>query len=906
MLCTYDPRTRNKWSIENKRQGVNRAMSDEQTIYIGPQDDLTSVRERLERIPARRVTLVIPSQTLLRNLIAWRNLYDRAQKLGKEVLIISSDPQIRSVAQAAKFKVASLESGPPGNRPRPSGRISRPSPGGRGPSTRPPPGRIPPKGPGEQPDNGSSPFRQSGQPPLREPRSAEPRPQSRIVPAEEPVADDLSDTQIPPMAPFEQGYSQPYDFRFDPSSPISPLSREQIEEEPNMLFDDVQTSQNIIKAASEGSKGEAPADTPQTFSVPAEQQPSTQEPFEPYKVIPLSGESDPFADMSDSEPPLAGEQRGSVSIDGFDTTEQHIQDIPDFQDMPDFTTEKIQSDYDDEVHEGNHDPVVVDADPPGRTWMDMLAESEQEDEGTANPPQTYSVRPRNGLVGNMQPQQRDSERSSMPFIEDEPTEIIPPDPPAEPVPPPIRARASASSPVPAGPPSSSRGRGSQSSPTRSNQPVPPRAQNKQETPRSGGTKPSSALGVAGGVGKQTGAKETASRRRRSNSVVVVVAIIIAVLLLIGTLAFAVPSATVTVTLAAKEYTSPVKLIAKPRQAVVPGFAPAESLTHDFSVSVTANATGSKAGPGAPTATGTVTFTNTGKVGLDIPTGTVVATANGIQFTTTEDVFVVPPGSSVPPTMSITVQGSINADAGTVTVIPLDSKSAIAKHNGVSVTDVQLQITNPSAITGGGSKQVTAVQQADLDAAKAKARSQEQSAIDTWVKQNTHTGDVAGTPIVTASTVVNSPPVNAEEDGGSFLVTVKLTVAMLIVRNANLQAATVATLNDALKKDKAYNGTYVVLSDSKQPLTIGRPTVKGDDQSLLLSFTPTATIVPNISKEQVQHLLVGKWKAEAPSALLALNPPKTTYVHAASVEIWPSFINWMPLLGSRIDVNFVAG
>ncbi len=58
-------------------------MSDEQTIYIGPQDDLTNVRERLERIPARRVTLVIPSQTLLRSLIAWRNLYARAQELGK-------------------------------------------------------------------------------------------------------------------------------------------------------------------------------------------------------------------------------------------------------------------------------------------------------------------------------------------------------------------------------------------------------------------------------------------------------------------------------------------------------------------------------------------------------------------------------------------------------------------------------------------------------------------------------------------------------------------------------------------------------------------------------------------------------------------------------------------------------
>src|SRR5947209_3550843 len=160
-------------------------MSDEQTIYIGPQDDLTNVRERLERIPAHRVTLVIPSQTLLRSLIAWRNLYARAQELGKEVLIISSDPQVRSVAQGAKFKVASLESGPPSNKSRPSGRILRQSPGGRGQNSASAELRIPPRGPGAQRESGSWRSRQAGQPPLREPPPAQPSPESRSTPADE-------------------------------------------------------------------------------------------------------------------------------------------------------------------------------------------------------------------------------------------------------------------------------------------------------------------------------------------------------------------------------------------------------------------------------------------------------------------------------------------------------------------------------------------------------------------------------------------------------------------------------------------------------------------------------------------------------------------------------------------------
>ncbi len=96
--------------------------SDEHTLYVKPEDDLTAVRVFLEQIPLRRITLVIPVQTQLRSHVAWKLLHARARELGKEVLIISSDPQIRSVAQAVKFKVAHSESSAtdkplPGSRP---------------------------------------------------------------------------------------------------------------------------------------------------------------------------------------------------------------------------------------------------------------------------------------------------------------------------------------------------------------------------------------------------------------------------------------------------------------------------------------------------------------------------------------------------------------------------------------------------------------------------------------------------------------------------------------------------------------------------------------------------------------------------------------------------------------------
>ena len=69
--------------------------------------------------------------------------------------------------------------------------------------------------------------------------------------------------------------------------------------------------------------------------------------------------------------------------------------------------------------------------------------------------------------------------------------------------------------------------------------------------------------------------------------------------------------------------------------------------------------------------------------------------------------------------------NVNADAGAVTVIPPESLTAIVKSSNfiaganVTLADVQhLQVTNAQPITGGGTQSVHAVQQADLDAAKA--------------------------------------------------------------------------------------------------------------------------------------------------------------------------------------------
>src|SRR6266581_468755 len=120
-------------------------MADEHYIYLSPEEDLTSVRERLQKIPNRRIVLVVPAETQLRSHTSWRVLHSSAHDLGKDVSIISSDRRIRSVVKAAGFKAADQHGSHASTKSRPG---SSPSRGGSGGKTSPRPSSPPVKGSG--------------------------------------------------------------------------------------------------------------------------------------------------------------------------------------------------------------------------------------------------------------------------------------------------------------------------------------------------------------------------------------------------------------------------------------------------------------------------------------------------------------------------------------------------------------------------------------------------------------------------------------------------------------------------------------------------------------------------------------------------------------------------------------
>ena len=226
-------------------------MADEQIIYLSPEEELTNVRERLEKIPSRRIILVVPGQTQLRSHVSWRLLHARARELNKELLIISSDRQIRSVVKAAGFRVAdSLESQPSGR----SSRSGRASLGGKTSARL----RTPPGKGASSPSTGGLRNRQDAQsahslPPMQpiEPFANHPA----LGPKIEDLSSHKDDVPLGRMsssAPstFEiedvqdEAYEPPFNYGMSalapPVHPINSMTPPYEEEEPNLWEEDIQ------------------------------------------------------------------------------------------------------------------------------------------------------------------------------------------------------------------------------------------------------------------------------------------------------------------------------------------------------------------------------------------------------------------------------------------------------------------------------------------------------------------------------------------------------------------------------------------------------------------------------------------------------------------------------------------
>ena len=841
-------------------------MADEQIIYLSPEEELTNVRERLEKTQARHIILVIPPQTQLRSHVGWRLLRSRTRELNKDVLVISSDRQIRAVVKAAGFRVADSQESPASGGIRPGSRPSRSGSGGRTPARV---RNVPGTGTGRgTPDRGSSTdIRRREQPARTTPDKQSSTPQEPVSHVDDPSKSGTTNPISSTFGPQGKAFGPDYDYRIETSPSRFTAKPEQEDDEPDQLVEDYNVAQSILRAAEQGKIGAATSPT-------EGQLPPPQSPGAPRAFNEIA--QDPFAFMEDRYPSPLPEQRGRSSLEELD------EEIPDISNYP--TSVLSSGDIEDLGDEGD---IVK----PGRSLPRSWSKPVLEEPETAESSRIYGVRPRNNRQGNIP--QDDEVEDELPPIANQSTRAVPP-PRRVTTPLPYTGTRTPTPQPQAQPPAPGRPR----MPTRGTPAAPP--QRGTGRPASTASGRQAAARTPARTAPAKGARTGGMRGLLTAILTIILIVVVAVVLI-----YFVPSADVTVTIPSQTFSTPLALTAtaNSQQDVVLHTVAATTLVFDTSATGTGPASGSKK-VGTTPATGTVIFTNNGNTPVDIPTGTIVSTTSGKKFATTVDALVLKKGSDVGNSVPVQVQAQVqgtdgNVPINSITVIPSDSHNLDNIRNAnPPKTQVNLSVTNPEPFTNGGVGNATTVTPSDIAKLKATLEPQVQQRANAWLAQQVRVDDVQGKP-VQKEMVAATPDLGQVTPSGTFMERLSLHMTVLVVRAADLQAAAQAEFNAAAMKAKA---NYALVPQQKVNLakTSSKAcTPVSSETSIVLCYTATGQIAPQVSEQKIRDLMVRKPVQEAESELTSSVPG----ISSVGITINPGFFPWMPLQSQRISVHF---
>jgi hypothetical protein len=844
-------------------------MADEESIYLNPEEELTSVRERLERSQARRIILIIPQQTQLRSHVGWRLIHARMRELGKELLVVSPNRQVRAVARAAGFKVAESQEAT-SSRPRPGGgtqpgaittRRSRFGSRG-GPESR--VSQLPGGRSRAIPGASNKPLAKQPTPvrPDYEEEATLERPgkQSRKPGGDQPVASTFFEER-------PENFGPSYDFHISATPsvrPSVPRLDEGDEDLARYYDDDYHTAQSIRESARAGS------DQPGKEAPPTDKTAPTTRASAAGKWDP-----DPYDYMKEDHPlaPLP-EQKGSVP----GPIEEVGMDVPDISDR---STEIMESE-------------IEDLGDMGAVDLPEIRPSQE--------PEKPAPRPREGQrprTGQMQP--RRSPRAPRPVTPDFDDEdlLALPDRSVRGGTPPARPSRGLAGAAPRQSQALRQGQSTASPTSGRPRPAPAPAPVPQQRP------PSRQLPPPATPARPPISPRRAPRRGTRGLTLAFSAVIL-LLLVVGLLFYFVPTATVTISLQAQTYSSSVQLNATANpQANVSNRVPAQMLAQDFSASGQGTASGTTR-VGNAHAQGLVSFTNNGSVDVTIPTGTVIATQSGIQFVTGAEALVshVAPNNTIPavPVSAQQAGDSGNVPAHSITTIPDASRASIARYNHTSPTAINLTVDNPNATSGGGATNVPAVTAQDREALAKTLHQKLQQEVKAWLAEQLHPGDVRG---VLVPNVLNSadplpeeqlngvPGIGQAATGGVFSGTLSLHVKVLVARAANLQAAAGAQLNAAALKLRPASTLATQLPVT---LTNVKSTPSKDGNTLAISAKASGSIVRQLSVASGD--LAGKSTGEVVNELKGLTQAG---IENVQVAISPAFLSILPLKADHIRI-----
>lgn len=305
--------------------------------------------------------------------------------------------------------------------------------------------------------------------------------------------------------------------------------------------------------------------------------------------------------------------------------------------------------------------------------------------------------------------------------------------------------------------------------------------------------------------------------------------------------------------------------------------PSGIVTAERTITLAVKTTGTVQVPTA-SAAARVAITNPTSQEFSLPAGTVLfGSPNFVAFLLDEAV-VVPPGGTVPATVSAAEPGeAANLPAGAIT-------GWLEKDHQV------LRVTNAAAASGGAEVARQAVSAEDVAQMQKMIDALEDSVTlrRTIIPERPHDAVF----LSTAETELDAPVISAMTGQVTDLLTVDVVVT---ISARAILAETLDEVARAILDNGEEEGEFI--PGSVTAVTAGAATIDDEDGTITTDLIVSGEFARDVSSGQLRVAVKGK-SPESALSILA----EQYGIDDAEIDLSPSWAPWLPRFGSRIDVE----
>jgi hypothetical protein len=286
------------------------------------------------------------------------------------------------------------------------------------------------------------------------------------------------------------------------------------------------------------------------------------------------------------------------------------------------------------------------------------------------------------------------------------------------------------------------------------------------------------------------------------------------------------------------------------------------------------------------ASGTITFANSAGVDETIATGTTVRSSGGVSFTL-ESAIAVPKAylNANGDKVNGTIAGKINAvESGAEGNLSVGTDYTVSGHS---------KVTASGATTGGTTQEVKIVTSADLDNAEEAVKQTLLDSSKNELSNGAETASMVFSEKAIATEILTSDSSKKEnEQSDTFEYTVKSKTTVLAFAEGDILNIARQQIVERLGENK------MLISPDKAEVKYEIVATEAGGAILTLDVSFSGKVADKLDTDSIKKAIKNQSTKSASSIIKANNQ-----VIDVTYSIWPSFIKRLPILPSRIKVEF---